>query len=181
MKIVDMTATADDNILEEEQKDLEYRKEQLKRLQEEVADIEDMNTGINIMDLGLNEFRLDLLEYVKDFSLYEEVTVNGQRFVLIHTISENISNLYDLEDADLSEPGELLISRPDFEEGLEGDDIFIIGHTPTCLFGKKDSHIYRNGKLIDIDCGCVMGGNLSALCLETMEEFYVAGKARKET
>lgn len=66
MKIVDMTATADDNILEEEQKDLEYRKEQLKRLLEEVADIEDMNTGINIMDLGLNEFRLDLLEYVKE-------------------------------------------------------------------------------------------------------------------
>lgn len=124
--------------------------------------------------------REDLLEYVKDFSLYEEVTVNGQRFVLIHTIGENISNLHDLEDAYLSEPGELLISRPDFEEGIEGDDIFIIGHTPTCFFGKKDSHIYRNGKLIDIDCGCVMGGNLSALCLETMEEFYVAGKARKE-
>lgn len=66
MKIVDMAATADDNILEEEQKDLEYRKEQLKRLQEEACDIEDMNTGINIMDLGLNEFRLDLLEYVKE-------------------------------------------------------------------------------------------------------------------
>ena len=66
MKIVDMAATADDNILEEEQKDLEYRKEQLKRLQEETCDIEDMNTGINIMDLGLNEFRLDLLEYVKE-------------------------------------------------------------------------------------------------------------------
>lgn len=65
MKIVDMTATGDDNILSEEEKtDLEYRKAQLKRLQEEVVDIEDMSTGISIMDLGLNEFRLDLLEYV---------------------------------------------------------------------------------------------------------------------
>lgn len=66
MKIVDMTATGDDNILQEEKSDLEYRKAQLKRLQEEVVDIEEMSSGISIMDLGLNEFRLDLLEYVKN-------------------------------------------------------------------------------------------------------------------
>ncbi len=66
MKIVDMTATGDDNLLSNEEKtDLEYRKAQLKRLQDEVVDIEDMTTGISIMDLGLNEFRLDLLEYIK--------------------------------------------------------------------------------------------------------------------
>lgn len=66
MKIVDMTATGDDNILSDEEKhDLEYRKAQLQRLQEEVVDIEEMSTGISIMDLGLNEFRLDLLDYVK--------------------------------------------------------------------------------------------------------------------
>ena len=66
MKIVDMTATGDDNLLSDEEKtDLEYRKLQLKRLQEEVVDIEDMTTGISIMDLGLNEFRMDLLEYIK--------------------------------------------------------------------------------------------------------------------
>ena len=62
MKIVDMTATGDDNILSDEEKnDLEYRKTQLKKLKEEVVDIEDMSTGISIMDLGLNEFRLDCL------------------------------------------------------------------------------------------------------------------------
>lgn len=67
MKIVDMTATGDDNLLSEEEKtDLEYRKSQLKRLQEEVVDIEDMSSGISIMDLGLNEFRLDLLDYIKN-------------------------------------------------------------------------------------------------------------------
>lgn len=42
MKIVDMTATGDDNLLSDEEKtDLEYRKAQLKRLQDEVVDIED--------------------------------------------------------------------------------------------------------------------------------------------
>jgi SNF2 family DNA or RNA helicase len=67
MKIVDMTATGDDNMISDEEKtDLEYRKQQLQRLQEEVVDIEDMSSGISIMDLGLNEFRLDLLDYIKD-------------------------------------------------------------------------------------------------------------------
>lgn len=67
MKITVMTATGDsaDDIINEDARDLEYRKKQLERLRDEVIDIEDMNTGISIMDLGLNEFRLDLLEYVK--------------------------------------------------------------------------------------------------------------------
>ena len=66
MKIVNMTATGDDNILSEEEKtDLEYRKTQLMRLKNEVVDMEDMTTGISIVDLGLNEFRMDLLEYIK--------------------------------------------------------------------------------------------------------------------
>lgn len=74
MKIVDMTATGDDNLLSDEEKmDLEYRKQQLKRLQDEVVDIEDMTTGISIMDLGLNEFRLDLLNYVKNNPHLESV------------------------------------------------------------------------------------------------------------
>lgn len=66
MKIVNMTASGDDNVIADGEKtDLEYRKAQLKKLQEEVVDIEDMSSGISIMDLGLNEFRLDLLDYVK--------------------------------------------------------------------------------------------------------------------
>ncbi len=66
MKIANIAATGDDNILSPEEKgDLEYRKAQLERLQTEVVDIEEMSSGISIMDLGLNEFRLDLLEYVK--------------------------------------------------------------------------------------------------------------------
>ena len=66
MKIVNVAATGDDNIISDEEKtELEYRKAQLKKLQDEVVDIEEMSTGISIMDLGLNEFRLDLLEYIK--------------------------------------------------------------------------------------------------------------------
>lgn len=86
MKIVDMTATADDNILEDEQKDLDYRKEQLQKLKDEVIDIEEMNSGISIMDLGLNEFRLDLLEYVKKHGDLDSTPFG------LHAVSESNSD-----------------------------------------------------------------------------------------
>lgn len=74
MKIVDMTATGDDNLLSDDEKnDLEYRKEQLKRLKEEVVDIEDMSGGISIVDLGLNEFRTDAVEYYKNHPELDKV------------------------------------------------------------------------------------------------------------
>lgn len=66
MKIVDMTATGDENLLNpEEMSDLEYRKEQLRRMQEEVVDLEEMNNSINITDLNLDTFRADIMEYIK--------------------------------------------------------------------------------------------------------------------
>ncbi len=73
MKIVDMTATGDENIISpDEATALEYRKKQLEKLQEEIVDLEDISGGISIMDLGLNEFRLDLLEYIKKNSELEK-------------------------------------------------------------------------------------------------------------
>jgi len=66
MKMAVMTSTGDDNPIDDEKGDLEYRKQQLERLQNEVVDIEEMSSGISIMDLGLNEFRMDLIGYVKE-------------------------------------------------------------------------------------------------------------------
>ncbi len=65
MVIADVTATADDNILNTQSNDVSYRREQLRRLQEEVVEMEDLKTGVSITDLGLNDFRMDLLNYIK--------------------------------------------------------------------------------------------------------------------
>ena len=65
MVIADVTATGDDNPLNQEANDVAYRKEQLRRLQDEVIEMEDLKTGVSITDLGLNDFRMDLLNYVK--------------------------------------------------------------------------------------------------------------------
>lgn len=65
MIIADVTATGDDNPLNQESNEIAYRKEQLRRLQEEVIEMEELKTGVSITDLGLNDFRMDLLNYVK--------------------------------------------------------------------------------------------------------------------
>lgn len=126
MKIVDMTATGDDNILSEDEKtDLEYRKAQLKRLQDEVVDIEEMSSGISIVDLGLNEFRLDLVEFMKNnpdmdktpFGLHavatsSDITPPGTIFVLRNrTENINIDNrnrLHPFYMVYISDDGEII-------------------------------------------------------------------------
>ncbi len=67
MTIVNATATADDNIISEENEEMDYRKEQLKKLQEgTLQDLEDVDGNISITDLGLNDFVMDLHNYVKE-------------------------------------------------------------------------------------------------------------------
>ena len=66
MTIVNQTATADDNIISEENEEMDYRKEQLKKLQEgTLQDLEDVDGNISITDLGLNDFVMDMAAYRK--------------------------------------------------------------------------------------------------------------------
>lgn len=113
MKIVDMTATGDDNLLSDEEKtDLEYRKAQLKRLQEEVVDIEDMSSGISIMDLGLNEFRMDLLEYIKNhpdidkapFGLHSVAAASEETPAGVIYVLKNRSNSVNIDNQNRLHP-----------------------------------------------------------------------------
>lgn len=67
MLISNLAGTGDDNILNTEDQELEYRKIQLKRLKDEVVDLEDLREGVSITDLGLNDFRVDLANYIKTF------------------------------------------------------------------------------------------------------------------
>jgi SNF2 family DNA or RNA helicase len=145
MKIVNMAATGDDNILSDEEKiDLEYRKQQLKRLQEEVVDMEDMTSGISIMDLGLNEFRLDLLDYVKShpdldktpFGLHAvtqrgDDTPNGVVFVLKNrTNTVNIDNqnrLHPFYLVYISEKEEIVVNHLEPKDILDKMRFFCKG------------------------------------------------------
>lgn len=71
MALVDVTATAEDNVLATDQieelieDDLKYRNLQLKRLKDEVLDLEDMNESISLTDFTLDDFRIELLNYIE--------------------------------------------------------------------------------------------------------------------
>jgi hypothetical protein len=71
MALVDLTATADDNILNTAQFDelvtdeLQYRKKQLQKLQREVLDLEDMEETISLTDFTLDDFRIELFNFIE--------------------------------------------------------------------------------------------------------------------
>lgn len=71
MALVDLTATAEDNILKTEDvkelisEDMKYRDRQLKRLKDEVLDLEDMTDSISLTDFTLDDFRIELSNFLK--------------------------------------------------------------------------------------------------------------------
>ena len=65
MKLVDLSATGDDDLLVEAQADLRWRDEQLQRLKDEVFDLEEAGGGVTLADFALDDFRADLLSFAK--------------------------------------------------------------------------------------------------------------------
>lgn len=69
MVLLDISATGEENVIEESRRehmnDLAYRKRQFEALEERVIDIEDLGGGISITDLTLSDFKMDLLNYME--------------------------------------------------------------------------------------------------------------------
>lgn len=65
MKLVDLSATGNDDLLVEAQADLRWRDEQLMRLKDEVFDLEEAGGGVTLADFALDDFRADLLDFAK--------------------------------------------------------------------------------------------------------------------
>ena len=106
MVLLDVSATGEENIIEDNGKsqmhDLEYRKKQLKKLQEEVVDLEDISGGISITDLTMNDFKMDLMEYMKNHREMLEKAPLG-----MYAVVEN--NDDDLKD--VTKPGVIFTLR----------------------------------------------------------------------
>jgi SNF2 family DNA or RNA helicase len=68
MRLVDLSATGDDDLLNkrvEADGDARWRDEQLKRLKDEVFDLEDAHGGVTLADFALDDFRADLLDFAR--------------------------------------------------------------------------------------------------------------------
>lgn len=131
---------------------------------------------LQFLQLGGKEMET-VCEYLRSLSAYEEITVQGRRFVLVHAGLEHFSPARSLEEYDLED---FLFCRPDLDAAYFPDKTLVFGHTPTRLLYQKigepgqPDRIFHRGMMIGIDCGCAYpGGRLGCLCLDTMEEFYV--------
>lgn len=118
------------------------------------------------------EMKDEVIEFIKDFSLYEEVNVNGQDYLMVHAGLGNYESGKDIEDYSLRD---IIWMRADYETKYFDDKIVISGHTPTQLIedNPKPGYVYKKNNHLAIDCGSYMDdGRLVAVCLETGEEFY---------
>ena len=143
---------------------------------------------INGSHSTIDEFRkLDsvskkgVIDFIKDFLIYEKVSVNGKNYLLVHAGLGNYSQEKDIEDYSLYE---LIWMRADYDVRYFEDTYVITGHTPTQTIedNPHPGYIYRRNNHIVIDCGAhYPGGRLAALCLDTGEEYYSTSNEMKET
>lgn len=124
--------------------------------------------GFKALDADMRE---GVLDYLSDMSLYEEIEVKGQKYLLLHAGIADFDEGIELDDCMpedfISEP--LDTSREYFE-----NTIIIAGHLPTDTVEGADPEMifYGEGSIL-IDCGAAFGGKLGCLCLENGKEYYV--------
>ena len=124
------------------------------------------------------EMRQEVIRFIMEFSLYEELTVAGKNYLLVHAGLGDYRPGKSIEEYSLKN---LVWDRANYDITYFDDTFLVTGHTPT-QFIKGNPHpgyIYRNNNHIAIDCGCTMpGGRLAAICLDTGVEYYSSENRR---
>ena len=108
--------------------------------------------------------REGVIEYLEEMTLFEEVEVKGESYLLVHAGIANYSPDTDLEDY---MPEDFFSEPLDASYPLIEGTTVVVGHAPT-----KSGRIERGEGSIFLDCGAGEGGSLGCLCLESGEEFY---------
>ena len=130
------------------------------------------NTLSQLKKLTRSE-RDKIISYLRSCPFYETITTNGKQYFLSHA-GLDVSLPFSRQSHDA-----LIWSRKGFYENKAmAEYICIFGHTPTPNL-HEDHHLCSvwydtqyNDKIC-IDCGCVYGGALSAICLDDGKIFYV--------
>ena len=125
--------------------------------------------GFKALDADMKE---GVLEYLTDMSLYEEVTVRGRKYLLVHAGIADFDPETPLEDY----MPEDFINEPIDTEREYFDDVTVIaGHIPTYeIDGADKGQIFYGDGSILIDCGAAFDEPLACLRLDDGKEFYIA-------
>ena len=116
------------------------------------------------------EEQQDIMEYLKEFAAYEEISVKGNKFVIIHAGLINFRPERKLDDYQLYE---LIFKAPDYEKIYFMDKYLVTGHLPTrAIEGAKPDEIYMANNHIAIDCASGYGGKVGCIRLDDFQCFY---------
>ena len=113
-----------------------------------------------------------VIDFLKDFYIYEEVTVNDRDYLLVHA---GLGGFYPGKEIEQYSLEELIWSRAEYDIQYYEDIYVVTGHTPTqgIIGNPRPGYIFKKFNHIAIDCGCYRpDGRLAAVCLDTGEEFY---------
>lgn len=131
MQMLDVSATGDDNIIEEtsaQHHDLDYRRRQLKQLQSRVLDLEDIEGGISITDLTFNDFKIDAERLSNEERTDMELTPKS---------------IFSITDKNLEEtPSGVIFCIKDLEEDPTERPYFSATHPYHLCFISSDGEIF---------------------------------------
>ncbi len=111
-----------------------------------------------------------ILDYLRDAPLYDEITVNGHHFILVHAGLGNYHKDKALPDYN---PYDLIWARPTLDTVYDLKNTTVIfGHTPTGCFGQEyEGKIVSGQGWICIDAGVSFGQEPILLRLDDMATF----------
>lgn len=115
----------------------------------------------------------EIVQYLKSLPINIELSVNDQKFLLVHGAPEST---YDPKNSTYEDSIQHAVwQRITSFDSIASQDTIIFGHTPTSHYQRKRPlSIWHDGNLIGIDCGCATNpfGRLACLRLDDMKEFY---------
>lgn len=117
-----------------------------------------------------DEMKEGVLDYLSDMTIYEEATVKGKNYLLVHAGIAGFKKDIDLESL---KPEAFFTEPLDLTKKYFDDVTVIVGHTPTTEDNGGDGRIFFGNGSIAIDCGEARGGTVGCLRLDDMKEFYV--------
>lgn len=122
--------------------------------------------------------------YLEELPLYQELTINGEHYLLVHAglcYDENLP--WDLQLAQQTRDDLLWIRTPFLSQSWEDSPFTVVhGHTPTLSYGKyKACSPTREGisielKRIGLDCGAGHLYQLGLYCLTDQTSYYYTWK-----
>lgn len=73
MVAANLGSTGDENLLDPELNDFNFRREQLKKIQDEVVELEEMNKNLSLTDLNMNGYLNELFEFAENYPEVKKV------------------------------------------------------------------------------------------------------------